>query len=162
MRSAARSTACTRRADVRNRIIQWVDGRPVRLQVATDITARIETRERERQQEEKVQLTSRLIAMGEMASSLAHELNQPLTAISNYSMGTVARVRRGLASGQPTDAVELLGMLQKTSAQAERAALYTKAQQIFHGASRASGAAASARSSTTRWASPRSRRRRST
>ncbi len=107
--------------DVRERVIQWVDGRPVRMQVATDITSRIETRERERQQEEKVQLTSRLITMGEMASSLAHELNQPLTAISNYSMGTVARVRRGLASGEPTDPVELLGMLQKTSAQAERA-----------------------------------------
>ncbi len=107
--------------EVRTRTIQWVDGSPVRMQVATDITARIATRERERQQEEKVQLTSRLITMGEMASSLAHELNQPLTAISNYSMGTVARVRRSIATGGATDPVELLAMLQKTSAQAERA-----------------------------------------
>ncbi len=68
-----------------------------------------------------MQLTSRLITMGEMASSLAHELNQPLTAISNYSMGTVARVRRNLATGAATDQAELLAMLQKTSAQAERA-----------------------------------------
>ena len=107
--------------EVRTRTIQWVDGSPVRMQVATDITARKETQERERQQEEKVQLTSRLITMGEMASSLAHELNQPLTAIANYSMGTVARVRRNIATGAPTDPVELLAMLQKTSAQAERA-----------------------------------------
>ncbi len=107
--------------EVRTRTIQWVDGSPVRMQVATDITARKETQERERQQEEKVQLTSRLITMGEMASSLAHELNQPLTAISNYSMGTVARVRRNIATGATTDPVELLTMLQKTSAQAERA-----------------------------------------
>jgi len=107
--------------EVRTRTIQWVDGSPVRMQVATDITARIATQERERQQEEKVQLTSRLITMGEMASSLAHELNQPLTAISNYSMGTVARVRRTIATGGVTDPIELLGMLQKTSAQAERA-----------------------------------------
>ncbi len=107
--------------EVRTRTIQWVDGSPVRMQVATDITARIATQERERQQEEKVQLTSRLITMGEMASSLAHELNQPLTAISNYSMGTVARVRRNIATGGATDPVELLAMLQKTSAQAERA-----------------------------------------
>ena len=107
--------------EVRTRTIQWVDGSPVRIQVATDITARIATQERERQQEEKVQLTSRLITMGEMASSLAHELNQPLTAISNYSMGTVARVRRNIATGSNTDPVELLAMLQKTSAQAERA-----------------------------------------
>ena len=107
--------------EVRTRTIQWVDGSPVRMQVATDITARKATQERERQQEEKVQLTSRLITMGEMASSLAHELNQPLTAISNYSMGTVARVRRNIATGAATDPVELLAMLQKTSAQAERA-----------------------------------------
>ena len=107
--------------EVRTRTIQWVDGSPVRIQVATDITARIATQERERQQEEKVQLTSRLITMGEMASSLAHELNQPLTAISNYSMGTVARVRRNIATGGTTDPIELLAMLQKTSAQAERA-----------------------------------------
>ncbi len=107
--------------EVRTRTIQWVDGSPVRMQVATDITARIATQERARQQEEKVQLTSRLITMGEMASSLAHELNQPLTAISNYSMGTVARVRRTIATGATTDPIELLSMLQKTSAQAERA-----------------------------------------
>ena len=107
--------------EVRTRTIQWVDGSPVRMQVATDITARKATQERERQQEEKVQLTSRLITMGEMASSLAHELNQPLTAISNYSMGTVARVRRNIATGSTTDPLELLAMLQKTSAQAERA-----------------------------------------
>ncbi len=107
--------------EVRTRTIQWVDGSPVRMQVATDITERKATEERERQQEEKVQLTSRLITMGEMASSLAHELNQPLTAISNYSMGTVARVRRNIATGVTTDPVELLAMLQKTSAQAERA-----------------------------------------
>ena len=115
------SVHASRWFDVRSRIIQWVDGSTVRMQVATDITARVATRDRERQQEEKVQLTSRLITMGEMASSLAHELNQPLTAISNYSMGTVARVRRNIASGTTTDPVELLGMLQKTSAQAERA-----------------------------------------
>ncbi len=107
--------------EVRTRTIQWVDGSPVRMQVATDITARKATQERERQQEEKVQLTSRLITMGEMASSLAHELNQPLTAISNYSMGTVARVRRNISTGVATDPIELLAMLQKTSAQAERA-----------------------------------------
>ena len=115
------SASAERWFEVRTRTIQWVDGSPVRMQVATDITARKATQERERQQEEKVQLTSRLITMGEMASSLAHELNQPLTAISNYSMGTVARVRRNIATGVVTDPVELLGMLQKTSAQAERA-----------------------------------------
>ena len=107
--------------EVRERTIQWVDGRLVQLQVATDVTQRKRTEEMVRQQQEKVQLTSRLITMGEMASSLAHELNQPLTAIANYSMGTVARVRSNIESGGTTDPEELLQTLQKTSAQAERA-----------------------------------------
>ena len=115
------SVSADRWFEVRTRIIQWVDGSLVQMQVATDITARMETQERARKQEEKVQLTSRLITMGEMASSLAHELNQPLTAIANYSMGTVARVRSAIAGGPPTDPTELLAMLQKTSSQAERA-----------------------------------------
>ncbi len=59
--------------------------------------------------------------MGEMASSLAHELNQPLTAIANYCMGLSARVRSKLALGQAPDAQEMLEMLRKTAAQAERA-----------------------------------------
>jgi PAS domain S-box-containing protein len=107
--------------EVRERTIQWVDGRFVHMQVATDVTQRKKTEVLVRQQQEKVQLTSRLITMGEMASSLAHELNQPLTAIANYSMGTVARVRSTLESGGKTDQLELLQTLQKTSAQAERA-----------------------------------------
>ena len=54
--------------------------------------------------------------MGEMASSLAHELNQPLTAIANYSMGAVAMVKAG-----HTDMGILLPALEKAAAQAQRA-----------------------------------------
>jgi signal transduction histidine kinase len=80
--------------DVRTRDVRWVDGRDVRLLIATDITERKATEDIVRQQQDKVQLTSRLMTMGEMASSLAHELNQPLTAISNQP-GTVSRARTG-------------------------------------------------------------------
>lgn len=107
--------------EVRQRAIQWVDGRIVQLQVATDITVRKQTEDLVRQQQEKVHLTSRLITMGEMASSLAHELNQPLTAIANYSMGTVAKVRQSIERGEKSDPQELITALQKTSDQAERA-----------------------------------------
>jgi PAS domain S-box-containing protein len=105
--------------DVRMREIRWVDGRAVRLQIATDITLRKATAEIVRQQEEKVQLTSRLMTMGEMASSLAHELNQPLTAISNYSEGALARLRRDT----PATAIspEVMTALEKASTQAQRA-----------------------------------------
>jgi PAS domain S-box-containing protein len=102
--------------DVRTREIRWVDGRQVRLQIATDISERKATEDIVRQQQEKVQLTSRLMTMGEMASSLAHELNQPLTAISNYSLGTASRVRDGNVSP-----AELLPALEKTAGQAQRA-----------------------------------------
>jgi PAS domain S-box-containing protein len=102
--------------DVRTRQVRWVDGRDVRLQIATDISERKATEDIVRQQQEKVQLTARLMTMGEMASSLAHELNQPLTAISNYSLGTVSRVKNGrIAPG------ELIPALEKTAGQAQRA-----------------------------------------
>jgi PAS domain S-box-containing protein len=102
--------------EVHHRILAWTDGRRVRLQVARDITERRRHEEASRVQQEKIQLTSRLTTMGEMASSLAHELNQPLTAISNYSMGAVAMLKAG--NPQPDKLLEALG---KAASQAERA-----------------------------------------
>ena len=102
--------------EVQHRTLAWTDGRRVRMQVARDITERRGHEEASRIQQEKIQLTSRLTTMGEMASSLAHELNQPLTAISNYSMGAVAMVKAG-----QTDPEKLLPALEKAAAQAQRA-----------------------------------------
>lgn len=102
--------------EVHHRMLAWTDGRRVRLQVARDITERRKHEEISRVQQEKVQLTSRLTTMGEMASSLAHELNQPLTAISNYSMGAVAMLKSGRYETE-----SLLFALEKSSQQAERA-----------------------------------------
>ncbi|MBN9428654.1 MAG: PAS domain S-box protein [Burkholderiales bacterium] len=107
--------------EVRCRQIRWVDGSSVELLVATDVTRRHEIEEIQREQDRKLQRTSRLVTMGEMASSLAHELNQPLTAIANYCMGLSARIRSRLAAGQPVSASELLEPLSKTAAQAARA-----------------------------------------
>lgn len=102
--------------EVHHRMLAWTDGRRVRLQVARDITERRMHEEASRIQQEKAQLTSRLTTMGEMASSLAHELNQPLTAISNYSMGAVAMVKS--ARYNPDTLIEAL---EKAAGQAERA-----------------------------------------
>jgi len=52
-----------------------------------DITDRNEAEELARSQAEKMQHTSRLVTMGEMASFLAHDLNQPLAAIRSYQTG---------------------------------------------------------------------------
>jgi len=97
--------------------IAWIDGRPVTLQLASDITARKLDAEIGRREQEKLELTARLMAMGELASSLAHELNQPLTAIVNYVAGIRDRLRAGAL---PPDALNTA--IDSTLAQAERAA----------------------------------------
>jgi len=105
--------------EVRRRFIPWVDGHLAQLLIATDITMRKEADELARQQEERMQFTSRLTTMGEMASSLAHELNQPLSAISNYCMGVAKRLDGHI---DPALNKEILPALEKASEQAHRAA----------------------------------------
>jgi two-component system sensor kinase FixL len=53
-----------------------------------DLTERQETEQRLEQLQSELVHISRLTAMGEMASALAHELNQPLSAIANYLTGS--------------------------------------------------------------------------
>lgn len=101
---------------VREHATRWVDGRVVRMGIATDVTDRKHTDEVSRQQEERLQRTSRLITMGEMASTLAHELNQPLSAIANYCAGCVTRMQSGHWRQE-----DILAAMQKASFQAERA-----------------------------------------
>ncbi|MFN0161708.1 MAG: PAS domain S-box protein [Burkholderiales bacterium] len=107
--------------DVRARYLQWTDGRLAQMLIATDITARKQAELQAAQQADKAQMTSRLVTMGEMASSVAHELNQPLTAITNYCNGMVSRVKSG-----SIDQDDLIAALEKTSRQAQRAG------QIIH------------------------------
>jgi len=107
--------------EVRTRYLGWVDGRLAQMVIATDITARRYAEEQAQVQAERAQNASRLITMGEMASSVAHELNQPLTAINNYCNGMVSRIRSNQISQD-----ELLGALEKTAKQAHRAG------QIIH------------------------------
>jgi PAS domain S-box-containing protein len=107
--------------EVRTRYLSWVDGRLAQMVIATDITARRMAEEQSAIQAERAQTSSRLITMGEMASSVAHELNQPLTAINNYCNGMVSRIK-----SQQISQEELLGALEKTAKQAHRAG------QIIH------------------------------
>ena len=101
---------------LRVRAVRWVDGRQVRLTMLSDITDRKVAEERNRVQQEKLLLTSRLMSVGEMASTLAHEINQPLAAIANYNMGAVRRLKSNHWKKE-----ELVAALEKSAAQAERA-----------------------------------------
>ncbi len=80
-----------------------------------DITERKQAEERTRQQQDRLQSTARLVAMGEMASSIAHELNQPLAAISSYCTGAANLLRN------QTPTAEVLPALDKAVEQARRA-----------------------------------------
>ena len=102
--------------EVRTRYLNWVDGRLTQMVIATDISARRIAEEQSATQIERAQTASRLITMGEMASSVAHELNQPLTAINNYCNGMVSRIKARQISEE-----DLLDVLQKTAHQAQRA-----------------------------------------
>ncbi|HSM92923.1 MAG TPA: ATP-binding protein [Anaeromyxobacteraceae bacterium] len=81
-----------------------------------DITERKRARELVHQQEEKLAATARLVTMGEMASTLAHELNQPLSAIAGYTTGCLNLIEAGDLRGEP-----LRDALRKTAQQAQRA-----------------------------------------
>ncbi|MBX3656230.1 MAG: PAS domain S-box protein [Ramlibacter sp.] len=102
--------------EVRSRYLNWVDGRLAQMVIASDITPRRHAEEQAEAQAERAQSASRLITMGEMASSVAHELNQPLTAINNYCNGMISRIK-----GKQIQEEDLLAALDKTARQAQRA-----------------------------------------
>lgn len=62
-----------------------------------DISERIEILDSHKSRQDKLLFTSRLMSVGEMAATLAHELNQPLAAIVNYLNGSLRLV--GQAGG---------------------------------------------------------------
>jgi two-component system, LuxR family, sensor histidine kinase DctS len=92
------------------------DGRHIGwMSSVVDITAQKRAEEQQQQREAQLQRVQRVITVGEMASTLAHELNQPLAALVNY-----AAAARSLATQGKT---ELLNdSLAALSAQALRAA----------------------------------------
>ena len=81
-----------------------------------DISENRRAEEINRQQQEKLQSSARLASMGEIASTLAHELNQPLAAISSYTTGAINMLQDGTIN-----AAQLKLALGKVNAQAQRA-----------------------------------------
>jgi len=82
-----------------------------------DLTERQQTEARLQELQSELVHISRLTAMGEMASTLAHELNQPLSAIANYLKGS----RRLLEHAADEKLVSLRDALDKAADQAMRA-----------------------------------------
>jgi two-component system sensor kinase FixL len=82
-----------------------------------DLTERQKTEARLQELQSELVHMSRLTAMGEMASTLAHELNQPLSAIANYMKGS----RRLLESSTDEASATLRDAMDKAADQAVRA-----------------------------------------
>ena len=75
-----------------------------------DITERKRAEERERRQVETLATQARLTTLGEVASALAHQLNQPLTAIAGYNAGVLRSLHSaGYADATVLEAVRRLG-----------------------------------------------------
>jgi len=93
-----------------------------------DLSAQRRVEEMSRQQQERLQATARLATVGEMASLLSHELNQPLAAIASYATGSL-----NLMAEPPTN--EQQGLLrqaaQRIAEQAERAGRVIKSVHDF-------------------------------
>ena len=97
-------------------LAQWIGGEIERIHA------------HERLQNHQIQMSrvARHNTMGEMASGIAHELNQPLTAIINYSRGCLRRLRN---SGRERE--DLVVAIEKVSSEAERAGQIIKRLREF-------------------------------
>lgn len=84
--------------------------------VSVDVTESYESKESLRQQREQLSHTLRLATISQMATSLAHELNQPLAAIVNNANAALRMMAKGIASQE-----ELAAILEDIAADGQRA-----------------------------------------
>jgi PAS domain S-box-containing protein len=80
-----------------------------------DITAQKQAEARQREQELRLQRSARLATVGEMASTLAHELNQPLMALSNFAVAAQALAARGSSDMLAGALDEIVGQSKRAS-----------------------------------------------
>lgn len=81
-----------------------------------DLTARHQATEERQSMQQRMRRVSHLATLGEMAGAIAHEINQPLTAITNYAVAS----ERLLAAPKP-ELAEIRDALRQIAGQALRA-----------------------------------------
>jgi two-component system sensor histidine kinase DctS len=118
--------------DVQGRHAGW-------MSAIVDITEQRRVEDLSRQQQERLSATARLATVGEMASLLSHELNQPLAAIASYANGSLNLMAAEAAAGAGTHAAApdddtqamLRQAVQRIAEQAERAGRVIKSVHDF-------------------------------
>ncbi len=96
-----------------------------------DISDRKRVEDLNRRQQEKLQASARLATMGEIASTLAHELNQPLAAISSYTTGALNMIDNAAQRSASLDLNMLKPALEKAGVQAQRAGQIIRSVHTF-------------------------------
>jgi two-component system, LuxR family, sensor kinase FixL len=104
-----------------------IDQRPVYIGVIRDIADRKAMEEKLRDRDQYLDRTLRVAAAAEMASAVAHELNQPLTAASAYVQSLEMLLARHLTMDP-----ELSDTMRKTAAEVERAGNIVRRLREFY------------------------------
>ena len=108
--------------------IPWQDTSAVTLIVVTDISDRRHAQFLRRENRDMLYRTSRLSALTEATSALAHEINQPLAAIASYNDACLR-----LLANETMDRAELVHAIEKSRGQAIRAGnIVTRMRDFVH------------------------------
>jgi two-component system sensor histidine kinase DctS len=105
------------------------------MSATVDLSEQRRVEDLSRQQQERLQATARLATVGEMASLLSHELNQPLSAIASYANGSLNLLEAPDEAASAAPPSELHTMLRQALAriaeQADRAGRTIKSVHDF-------------------------------
>ncbi len=96
--------------------------------IGRDITLKRKAEEQAKRQQLEMAHMSRLLSVGEMATGLAHEINQPLAAILNYCRGSLRRLEEGSSE---ENFAQISHSMQLITRQAKRAADIVKRMRSF-------------------------------
>ena len=99
------------------------------VSVSRDITARVESEENSRKLADELAHTARLATLGELASSIAHEMNQPLATIVNFASASQRYLKSAATNPEHLERVD--DGLQKIIHHANRASEVIKRLRAF-------------------------------
>ena len=117
---------------VQSRPLRWTDGREAQLRTVSDITEMHRARELIERHREAAHRTARLVALGEFASAIAHELNQPLAAIATYNNASIRLLQKGEGGNSGAHLSDLREAMEKCRDQAKRAgAIIQRLRQVL-------------------------------